>query len=235
MLNNFRTYFIAKILLYFLNAVNDAYLAHELAKHLRGEEYQSNQRIKSFIKHAAEDRDQLIGVIYTLYFMNGFYDYMFAKWLLRFIPEKGRYEIMQQLDSICRTYGLVPYQEFYWEDVVLVTPLLKLALGRLPYNTEFMDIFRLKLPKSIRKTAKSMIVVQKVNIESNYANVEYLKQLWNKGKVAKIKKLELIAGLIKALPEETARITVNSMINTLKAASRWDKLFVLLLRFRFWV
>ncbi len=229
------TYFKAKILLYFLNAVNDAHIAQELAKYLRGEKYQSSERTDNLIKLIEENRDELVGSIYTLYFMNGFYDYMFAKWLLRLIPTENRYEIMQQLDGICREYGLAPYQEFYWEDVILVTPLLKLGLGKLPYKDEFEDIFRLKLGKGIRKLAEAMVLVQKLNIVSNLEYVEELKYLWNKGKVSSSMKVKIISGMTKNLDNDMAQIMINSMINTLKAASRWDKLFVMFLKLRFWV
>ena len=162
---------------------------------------------------------------YTQFCWNGLYDFMMAELLKKFSFGKKKKKALELVKEFKNKLKIENDFKKLDKKFSLLKPLLMLLFGRFSYWNEFLEIFNLKnIKMSKKEIVLGMIKTQKRNIDSNYLIIE------------KFKKKELDDLKLKyiKLGEENG-ICSKSVLKTLKAASRWDKLFIFILKLRFGV
>lgn len=181
--------------------------------------YKDNFLAQEFIK------DKALISAYTQFCWNGLYDFMMAEILKKFSFGEKKKKALKLVKEFRNELKIENDFRKLDKKLSLLKPLLMLLFGRLHYWNEFLEMFNLQNIKiSKKEIVLGMIKTQKQNIHSNYLMIEkFKKEEFDDLKLKYIK-----------LGEENG-ICSKSVLKTLKAASRWDKLFIFILKFRFGV
>lgn len=204
MFSGFQNWAIGKSLSYWDNAINDATLSNELIDHLR---FGNNtSKIKTLNKLLKGSEDQIVVYAYTLYYINGYMDYIAAK-LFGYLGGISEKLVTKHFRDTKFIY-LLDWARPLWGDCRRIDT--------------FMAQTNLKIKLNPYEVLKSIKYVQEVNIGRNTKTIEstrYSSSLLEKRFGLMDKRFELVK--IK-----------HSYINTQKRAIYWDKLYVKLIDLR---
>lgn len=211
-----QTFLSGKIFQYYLNAYTDAKIAKELNFHLKAKNKTNlSKRSLQIAKMAKGNSKMISGISYAMYYWNGFYDYMWAKFWEKFLPKDTKDILQTEVKSFQKkTSTQSAYAEFGGK-IILAKPIFLLFLGKLHFA------------KRSRKLIEAVILTQKHNIKSNQ---RYIKLLL-KGKAANNEKIKSAFACSEKFKNN--EIFIKGCIHTLNGASFWDGLFIKILRIRF--
>lgn len=227
-----RNFLLGKIYLYYLNAITDAYLSRQLVGYVRDEinlDKLDKRLVDLFNLYDVKTKEEILGCAYTYYFWNGFYDYMYARWLEKvFRKYLGRdlVKVKSLIDEYRKELKMeYAYIEFENKKIILFTPLLQIFRKKLYLFEYFVERNELK---GYKNTPRKLVVtamkkVQRANILSNTTVVEKL--------LSSNLSENLKVGYIFKGSEniDDAELFIQSCRKTLMFASRWDRWFVNLL------
>ncbi len=230
-----QTFLSAKILTYRFNAYIDAQLAAELISYLKTgklatKNTESSQRAAKYIKLKSKPSKKfLAGLAYTLYYGNGLANYLHTKNLEKLLHPRHKKETLSILDKytdqLLETLSTdLLYQEFnhprhlktYWPQMVI---------NSFKWVDDFIRIRDLPLSRIDLQTLKqSAAIVQHHNGQFNHYTAELLISD-GKPKIAKVRLLKQAAQEFKH-----QQAFLGACVRTERAASKWDKLYTLILR-----
>jgi hypothetical protein len=227
-----------KISQYHLNAYNDAKLAEDLITYIKtkGLSKVKDDRVLELINTRAHfNLSYLVGLAYTEYGINGMIDFSYAHLisnLLHTLPFK-KHQILKEIEQACETYAKklkvkILYHDFYAKKQLIFPWIMDYYFKKHKFLKEFL---RKRFGETIKienldmkEIINAAIVVQEINIKSNsnYSKILKNEEPSTNPKVVAIRKLATKFYYEKAF--------IRGAANTLLAASRWDKLFILTLK-----
>lgn len=246
--NRFNTRLAGKVTLYFLNAYKDARLAQELLDYyLSGDSgCLADPRSKEQAALPEASRPSfLLGLIFSQYYGNGIYDYMYARFLLKLLsgPRRRAFTLClkEKLQAYTGTLELRRcYQEFAEGPIILVRPLIEFCRRRIYYLDRFRREMLAEHAGSTGRAGRAaiadpaeidlgefisaVIVVQRLNRENNlyYAGVIRRNRRSSEGKIRILREV--------AAQFQYEELFLESCARALEGAGRWDELFVRVVR-----
>lgn len=223
----------AKIFQYLLNAMTDAHLADELISFLNHKDHSliGNTRVKLLLKDIPTNNDSFIaGLAYCQYLMNGYYDYIYQFFLIKFTRTTDKQSLLNEINDVIQRYAAEigvndAYTEFPDGEMHFFMPMIKLMLHKIPFKDVFIKRFNISEELiDYKEFVKAMIHVQKLNISNNNKQAEAIEK-GDRDYSTKIKYLFEYSERSNN-PEEFRLACAN----TLRAASGWDIWFVRLLK-----
>jgi hypothetical protein len=234
MLISISTYLTAKILTYYFNALVDAQMAEEIVVYIKSgrKRFASNnteaqQRAEKLVNsiHNPPD-DYLIGLAYTLYYVNALANHLYVRILSPCIGKSQQKSIAQTSADLIRTLNApIFFESFKKKKLFLLTYWLHVATNPFRWVNQFIHDRKIELQNPARSgLVAATHEVQKQNREWN----QYIATLLLNDKKSDIPKVVLLRKA--AQQSHNAQLFLTACANTQKAAARWDWVYTKLLK-----
>jgi hypothetical protein len=254
--SRFNTCLAGKITLYFLNAYKDARLAQELLEYYVSGDSACLVDPRSKEQAALPEASHpsfLLGLIFSQYYGNGIYDYMYARFLLKvlFGPRRRVFApyLGDKLQAYTRSLGLRRcYQEFDEGPIILIRPLIEFCRRRIYYLDRFRrDMLAGHAGRSERagraesaghaEIADTAEITDPAEIDLgefisavivvqrlNRENNLYYADVIRRNKRSPEGKIQILREIAAQFRHE--KVFLESCARALEGAGRWDELFV---------
>jgi hypothetical protein len=228
------THLTAKVLTYGFNAYLDAQIAEEIVTYIKSgkkkfatEDTEAQRRAEKLVKSIVNPSDAyLIGLAYTVYYVNGLANYLYTRILSPFLPKVQREFIDKYVDDLkgSLTTGIF-FQSFEHRFSLCFTYWLQIVANSFHWIPEFVAHRKLHAATPDKKElVKAALTVQKHNRAYNELTAEILlsNQKSEDPKITLLREAAQESGNPKAF--------LKACANTERAAAGWDWVYTLFLR-----